>query len=254
MYLGIDVGATRVRLASMASLDNQKIQNKTSFLSIHNFGKDFLRITQEAKKISNNFEGIGIGLPGVLDKNKSTTYETNNLIEWEGRPIKESFQKEFGCPVIMDNDAIVAALGEVFYSGVKGNFAYLTWGTGLGGAMVENGAGKIQVRQLDWKKYLKSWEKKCSGINIKKRYGKPPEELIEGEWRMVMKDFLKELKKFINRQNPESIIFGGGIALRQTDRLKKLIREIKTGIKISSLGEDTGLYGAFGLLRIDLKT
>lgn len=250
MYLGIDIGATRIRLASMDCLENQKIENKTKFLNTHRFENDFFQIVQKAGGISEDFQGIGIGIPGDLDEKKTTTFNTNNLVEWEGKPILESFKKEFNCPVIMENDAVTAALGEALYSGLKGKcFAYITWGTGIGGAWIRKVDGHMEVSQLTWADYLKSWEIRCGGVSIKRKYERSPEKLTEEEWRIVMKDFSNELIKFTEKLKTEIIVFGGGITNKQAHRLESLKTKLPV-IRISRLGEDTGLYGAFGLLRI----
>lgn len=246
MYLGIDIGATRIRLASMASLDDQKIQNKTSFLNSHNFESDFLQIVQKAREFAKDFQGIGIGILGVLDERKVTTFNTNNLLEWEGKPIRSSFEEEFSCPVFMENDAVAAAWGEYFYGGEKSDFAYITWGTGIGGALVVVKENQPEVEQINWEKYLKDWEHRCGGRNLLKKFGKSPADLSEEEWKQVMISFSEELAVFTQKLNPNKIFFGGGITIKQSSRLGKL--EFPQ-IRISQLGEDTGLYGAFSLLR-----
>jgi hypothetical protein len=234
----------------MGCLENRKIENKTKFLNTHHFEDDFSQIVQEARGISKDFQGIGIGILGELDEKKTATFNTNNLIEWEGKPILESFQKEFNCPVIMENDAVVAALGEIFFGGLKEKeFVYITWGTGIGGAWIRKVGDHMEVSQLPWANYLKSWEVRCGGANIKRKYGKPPEKLMEEEWKVVMKDFFEELIKFTKKLRTKIIVSGGGITNKQASRLESL-KTKQPKIKISRLGEDTGLYGAFGLLKI----
>jgi len=261
MYSGIDIGGTTIRLASTKSLDSLRLENKISFPNSHNFEKDFKKIVRLIKSIAKTTEGIGIGIPGDLDKERSTVFCTNNLKEWEGKPILKKFEEEFHCSVVIDNDAVVAALGESHYGRYQKDFAYITWGTGIGGALVKKDSDHYNVTQLTWANYLASWEKACGGRRIRERFGNPPDKLEEQEWEIVMNDFLKELVKFARKLRPRSIVFGGGISLRQKARLMNLASKLKTQnflgnkpiIKITQLGGETGLYGAFVLLRIYLS-
>ena len=77
-----------------------------------------------------------------------------NLPDWVEFPIVELVQKRFGVPVLLDNDANAAALGEFFYGAGRGfkDVFYVTISTGIGGAIicegqiyhgVQAGAGEI---------------------------------------------------------------------------------------------------------------
>lgn len=62
--------------------------------------------------------------------------------------------------------------------------------------------------------------------------------------------FSNHISKFKTTVGISDIIFGGGVSDKQKNRILQLNQE---DIAISDLGEDTGLFGGFGLLRTNLK-
>src|SRR5690606_39358236 len=61
----------------------------------------------------NQMAGIGVGLPGFLDIPRGVVKRLTNL-PWENVPIRELLEKAWNRPVMIDNDANVAALGEAW--------------------------------------------------------------------------------------------------------------------------------------------
>lgn len=85
--------------------------------------------------------GVGIGVPGPVDFESGIVDGAVNLY-WKDRVhVREMFQQFVDCPVYVDNDANVAALGEKHKG--AGNEAddvvAITLGTGLGGGIISNG-------------------------------------------------------------------------------------------------------------------
>src|SRR5207244_3494554 len=56
--------------------------------------------------------GVGVGVPGFIDLEKGFITGTANLPGFENFPIRDQIEKELGAPVILENDANAAALGE----------------------------------------------------------------------------------------------------------------------------------------------
>lgn len=67
--------------------------------------------------------------------------------------------------------------------------------------------------------------------------------------RVAATDNLQHLTKFAEKVKPSLLIFGGGIAIKQANRLRSLEAPKGVDIKVSALGEDGGLYGALSLLK-----
>ncbi|EKU49878.1 ROK family glucokinase [Staphylococcus massiliensis] len=84
--------------------------------------------------------GIGIGVPGPVNFETGVVNGAVNL-NWPNKvDIPKLLSKHIDCPVFVDNDANVAALGEKHKGAGKGarDVAMITLGTGLGGGMIAN--------------------------------------------------------------------------------------------------------------------
>jgi glucokinase len=92
-------------------------------------------LTEKSKYI---IDGIGIGCPGVVTPGKGIVENPPNLPGWNKVNIGKIISKEFKKPVIVDNDANAAAIGELTFGSGKNfnSFIMITLGTGVGGGIV----------------------------------------------------------------------------------------------------------------------
>lgn len=128
------------------------------------------------------FLGLGIGLPGAVDKD-GTIYGCVNL-GWGQKNVKQILETALGIPVEVGNDANVAALGELWMGAGKGysDMVMITLGTGVGGGVIvddkivigahgygaEIGHMRINLkekRRCNCGKYG-CWEQYCSATGI----------------------------------------------------------------------------------------
>lgn len=85
--------------------------------------------------------GVGLGVPGLIDKEMGTVASSPNMPTWLNFNIVEFMQKRISLPIKIVNDASAAALGEAKFGSGK-NHRYLvmiTLGTGVGGGIVFDG-------------------------------------------------------------------------------------------------------------------
>jgi glucokinase-like ROK family protein len=84
--------------------------------------------------------GIGLGVPGLVDHATGTLLFAPNL-GWRDVPLRDMWRSAFQVPVIVENEANAAALGEKMLGVARGcdNFLYLSAGIGLGGGLVIDG-------------------------------------------------------------------------------------------------------------------
>ena len=85
---------------------------------------------------------IGVGSAGQIDPNSGVVMGANeNLPEWEEMPIAQRIADQLPCPVYVDNDVKVLAIGESEIGAGVGyeNSLFVAVGTGIGGAIVHQG-------------------------------------------------------------------------------------------------------------------
>ena len=85
--------------------------------------------------------GVGLGVPGLIDKNTGMVASSPNMPKWLNFNIIKCLQSKIDLPIRIVNDASAAALGEArFGSGKKYHYLImLTLGTGVGGGIVFEG-------------------------------------------------------------------------------------------------------------------
>ncbi|HFB2039249.1 TPA: ROK family glucokinase, partial [Streptococcus pneumoniae] len=146
--IGIDLGGTSIKFAILTTAG--EIQGKWSIkTNILDEGShivdDMIESIQHRLDLlglaAADFQGIGMGSPGVVDRDKGTVIGAYNL-NWKTlQPIKQKIEKALGIPFFIDNDANVAALGER-WMGAGDNqpdVVFMTLGTGVGGGIVAEG-------------------------------------------------------------------------------------------------------------------
>ncbi|MEP9362082.1 ROK family transcriptional regulator [Nocardioides sp. CN2-186] len=85
--------------------------------------------------------GAGIGVPGPVDFNRGLPVSPPIMPGWDGYPVRDAVSRELGCPVVLDNDVNVLAVGEQHAGVARGarDFLFVKIGTGIGCGIVIDG-------------------------------------------------------------------------------------------------------------------
>ncbi|GAA3634101.1 ROK family transcriptional regulator [Streptomyces fenghuangensis] len=85
--------------------------------------------------------GLGLVSPGPLTPTSGMRLTPPLMRHWEDFPLDRALQEATGLPVVSDNDATAAALGEHWSGGVgaTATFAALYMGTGIGAGLLVDG-------------------------------------------------------------------------------------------------------------------
>src|SRR5205823_7806425 len=88
--------------------------------------------------------GVGVGVPGFIIIEKGIITDSPNLPGFVNFPIRDEIERQLGAPVILENDANAAALGEKWMGAGReyNELALLTLGTGIGGGIISGGDRK----------------------------------------------------------------------------------------------------------------
>jgi len=229
--VGVDLGGTKVNAGLVIGSSVRK-----SFKSILSFNDTSTSVDVVISNISDaigrvfedGVEGIGIGVPSIVNRKEGTIYDAQNITSWKEVALGPILQKKFGVPVFLDNDANCFAIGERFYG--KGqkyeNFVGLTIGTGLGGGIINGGyllkdencmSGEFgELYYLDSKA-----EDYCSGHFFREKYHLDGADLYknaENGDKEALKIFAefgyhlgRVIKMIITSIDPQAIVIGGSI-------------------------------------------
>lgn len=146
--LAADVGGTNIRTALLNTegevlriLKRPTLAHRGKEALIDRLVQMFKDTLKEGGLSLNKVMGIGVGFPGPLDSEKGIVFNPPNLKGWQVVPIKDILEEEINRPVVVENDANAAALGEYWKGAGKGtgSLVCLTLGTGVGGGVVLEG-------------------------------------------------------------------------------------------------------------------
>jgi polyphosphate glucokinase len=198
--LAIDIGGSHVKVMT------NKDRTKREFVS----GPDLSAKTmvKEVRKLTEDwsYDVISVGYPGVVVRNRPLVDPHNLGRGWASF----DFEKAFGRPTQVVNDALMQALGS--YEG--GRMLFLGLGTGLGSAMILDGVlVPMELGHLPYRKG-RTFEDYV-GIAGLKRLGRK-------KWKRRVAEVVEDLAAALQ---PEYIVLGGG----NVAKLDKLPAKAKRG-------------------------
>lgn len=231
MYVGVDIGGTKTLLASLD--DNGVITQKIRFETPKKYDFFLHELRFALHKLdTQEFHAGGVGAPGKIDR-KHGRGEWFPNIGWKDVPLQHDIERILKCPVVLENDAKMAALSEAMM--VKDRFSkvlYITVSTGIGYGLVVDQEIETSIADLGGSSILLEhhgrltpWESFASGKAIVSRYGKRAEDIHDqATWRKIVRDLKPGLLELIAVTEPEVVVFGGSVGTF-FDRYGKLLQE-----------------------------
>jgi glucokinase len=275
MFIGVDLGGTNIRAGL---IDNGVLTSvKQTFLtekeSLDHTISQLISII--AVLINPEVEGIGLGVPSVVDIENGIVFDVVNIPSWVRVELKKILENEFKIPVKINNDVNCFALGEHYYGQAQkfSSFVALSLGTGLGAGIIINnalysghncGAGEIgSLPYLD-----KNFEFYTSSTFFESIHSttalKVHESALKGNkealdtWVEYGTHIGNVMKAVVYTYDPEAIVLGGSIAKAfpffEESMLKSLAgfqyqETIKRLRILRSQVDNIALLGAASLLR-----
>jgi glucokinase-like ROK family protein len=137
-FAGVDLGATST---DVAILDAElKVKAHLAEPSDVRRGPEPVlgRVTELIEKLAREqgvqLAGIGVGVPGPVRFREGVPVSPPIMPGWNEYPVRDILARRFGCPVLVDNDVNVMAVGEHWGGVAKSvdNYLFVKIGTGIG--------------------------------------------------------------------------------------------------------------------------
>jgi polyphosphate glucokinase len=180
-------------------------------------------------------EAIGVGIPGIL--REGVIRATANLHpDFRGLNFEHLLKKSLGAHVSLLNDADAAGLAEAAFGAGKeiaGSVLVLTFGTGVGSALVFNQRlcphtefGQFPIRGKPAEYFV------SASAKTRRKLGYP-------EWAREVNGYLKILERVLQ---PDLIIAGGGISADHEHWFQYL--DLATPVLPAAFRNEAGIVGA----------
>lgn len=141
--IGLDIGGTLIKgglFDLTGSLLAKASQPTDSEKGLNGFLDSVLTLVDQLSRNLPQRPIIGIGVAGILDFSRTILIESPNLQFLNGIALRNLLMHYLSTPILLENDANCAALGELWVGSGKelDSFLLYTIGTGIGGGLVLN--------------------------------------------------------------------------------------------------------------------
>lgn len=292
MKIGIDIGGSHIAVG-MVTQEGKLLTKREKNISFVEQEKSQIRkqirdsilsfiaaMLEEVPISILEIETIGIGIPGIIEKNKIKRCDKLQIKDWD---LSQELQQYYAIPVKLQNDALCAAIAEKEYGELNGvkKAAFLCLGTGIGGATIikeqvlPSEYGHMIIKEGGKQCYCGNrgcFETYCSMKGFKNKVislltldpNLPSEELIpilqQEKQNERLNQFINEfidtfavgISNIINIVNPDKICIGGSFIYFEDILYKKLVEKVKLQshqfdipeIVLAKFGNDAGIMGA----------
>ncbi|MFC2125211.1 ROK family protein [Bacteroidota bacterium] len=233
-FLGIEIGGTKLQV--FLTDDQTNILERYRFSVSRKKEATGIRdkIQEKVKNIlrKNKVGVIGVGYGGPVDFRTGIVVTSHQVRGWTDFHLGQWLNEFTYCPVVVDNDANTAALGEAHLGAGRdlSSVFYITMGSGVGGGLVVDGRvyhgykpGELEIGHIRLDKNGTTVEDQCSGWAVDKK----------------IRNYIKE--------KPDNII-AGMVGNENSGEAKHLLQAIKMGDEgADRILQETADDFAFGL-------
>jgi glucokinase len=235
MILTVDIGGTKVLVATFS--DDGKVEKSKKFKTPVLYPDFITELKAAITELCSDTQprACAIALPGSIDRERGVALYFGNL-PWENVSIRDDLSDVLHCPILLENDAKMAALAEA--DALKDSYSrvlYVTVSTGIGLGLVNSGvidqtisdAGGHAIK-FEYKGQIRSWEEFASGKAIVAQTGKMASEITDDQdWYLVARNIAIGLIDLITLLTPECIVIGGGVGSHLEKFQEKLFSELE---------------------------
>ncbi len=144
MFLGIEIGATKLQLAVGLGTGPPLVEMKRVDVEPEHGAQ---RIRQQIQRAAqplirrHGVKAIGVGFGGPVDVSTGRTITSHQVEGWKDFPLADWCRQKLGLPTVLSNDSDSAGLAEARFGAGRGHRVvfYTNVGSGIGGALVTGG-------------------------------------------------------------------------------------------------------------------
>jgi glucokinase len=140
--IGVDVGGTKIAAGVVGEDGNIVARHQLPSEAQDPRGtvNAILKVVTELRAVAPAAAAVGLGAAALIDFSRGLILGAPDLA-WRNLAIVDLLRDRVGLPVVLDNDANVAALGEATYGAGRGggDQIMVTVGTGIGGGIIIDG-------------------------------------------------------------------------------------------------------------------
>jgi glucokinase-like ROK family protein len=143
--IGVDFGHTHLRVA-VSDLSHEVLAESWRELDVDHSADEGLdaaaelidNVLEEAKVDRKGVIGVGMGLPGPINRATGAVGSSSILPAWVGVDAATEMERRLGLPVHVENDANLGALAEFVWGSGKGhsNIVYIKLSSGVGAGLL----------------------------------------------------------------------------------------------------------------------
>jgi polyphosphate glucokinase len=233
---GVDIGGSGIKGAIVDLTRGELATDRVKYLTPQPstpeaVGQVVARLVREA-----GWNGVlGATFPAVIQHGVARS-AANVDKSWIDTDVDQVFTKATGCDVTVLNDADAAGLAEARFGaakGVDGVVILLTFGTGIGSALLVDGKlvpntefGHLELDGHDAEKRAASSAKEHEGLSYR-------------QWAKRVQHYLEHVEKLFT---PDLFVLGGGVS-KNAEKWVPLL-ELRTPLKPAELLNNAGIVGA----------
>ena len=146
LVLAVDIGGTKILVGLVAADGSIAAELQAPTPAQEGAEAIIATIAGLARRLlddsSSPVRRCGVGTAGVVGEDGEITSATDHIRGWAGTPLRQRLAEVLGLPTVVLNDVQAAALAESVLGAARGKRSALVvaLGTGIGGAIVRNGA------------------------------------------------------------------------------------------------------------------
>lgn len=246
MYLTVDIGATKTLIALFSA--QGRVVRRVKFPTAQGAKTFFDTLGANLQLFwKYRIRSVVVAVPGIVQKNGSVRFGNRN---WGDVDMLGWLKKLFNCPIYLENDANLAAIYEAY--GRPGRTVFLTFSTGIGGGVVDD--GKLRTEEFEpghrvysFRGETAEWEDLAAASAFERIYHVDRATELRG--RKVMKEVAARiylgLPEIAAGLRPNTIVIGGpmGKVFRTIERYLPRIPGVKyVGPKRP---RESVIYGAY---------